>query len=112
MSNRAPSVNRVMLGGNVVKDAEVHHVGENLTSITRITVANNQSFKDKEGKWQELTTYVDVEVWGNTAEKVAEKGKKGVPVLIEGYLRQSRWDDKEGKPHTRTFVRADRVYFL
>jgi single-strand DNA-binding protein len=112
MSNRAPSINKIMVAGNVVKDAEVHHIGDNLTSIMRFTLAHNQSFKDKDGKWQDNSTFIEVDLWGSSADKIAEKTKKGVPVMVEGALRQNRWDDKEGKTHTKLFIKAERVYFL
>jgi single-strand DNA-binding protein len=53
-----------------------------------------------------------VDLWGSSADKIAEKTKKGVPVMVEGALRQNRWDDKEGKTHTKLFIKAERVYFL
>ena len=112
MAIRTPNINNVTLAGNIVRDPEIREVGEKKTKVTTITVANNRPYQDKDGKWQQETTYVDAEVWGLQAEKLGEYGKKGTPVILEGNLKLDKWEDKEGKSHSKLLVRADRVHIL
>ncbi|MEA2103663.1 MAG: single-stranded DNA-binding protein [Candidatus Cloacimonadota bacterium] len=112
MNKKAPSLNRISLAGNIVRDPEVRHVGSKKTAVTNITIANNRSYLDKDKNWQEETTYVETEIWGRQAEKVEEKCKKGDPVIIEGSLKNSNWKDKDGNSHSKLLVKVDKVHIL
>ncbi len=112
MAIRTPNINNVTLAGNIVRDPEIRHIGDKKTAVTTITVANNRNFQDKDGKWQKETTFVDAEVWGSQAEKLGEYGKKGTPVIIEGNLKLNKWEDKEGKSHSKLLVHAEKVHIL
>ena len=111
MSFRVPSINSVSISGNIVRDAEINHVGEANTPVTTITVAHNQRYKAKSGKWQETVSFIDIEVWGVLAER-GEYYKKGVPVIVEGVLKGNQWKDKEGKGHSKVVVRAAKIHVL
>ncbi|MCF7913451.1 MAG: single-stranded DNA-binding protein [Candidatus Cloacimonetes bacterium] len=111
MSFRNPSINSVSISGNIVRDAEINHVGDANTPVTTITVAHNQRYKAKDGKWQETVSFIDVEVWGPLAER-EDYYKKGVPVIVEGILKGNQWKDKEGKSHSKVIVRASKVHVL
>lgn len=108
---RTPSINNVSLAGNIVRDAVINRVGENKVPVTTLTIAHNQRYKGKDDKWQETVSFVDVEVWGALAER-EDYYKKGVPVVIEGTLKENQWKDKEGKSHSKIVIRADRVHIL
>lgn len=101
-----------MLAGNIVKDAEVRHVGGNGTAVSTITIANNQRFKDKDDNWQENTAFVEVELWGALAQRSEEFARKGIPLVVEGTIKENRWRDKEDKFHSRLLVRAEKVHLL
>jgi len=111
MSFRVPSINSVSISGNIVRDAEINHVGESNTPVTTITVAHNQRYKAKSGKWQETVSFIDVEVWGILAER-GSYYKKGIPVIVEGVLKNNQWKDKEGKNHSKIMVRASKIHVL
>ncbi len=111
MSFRTPSINTVSISGNIVRDAEINHVGEANTPVTTITVAHNQRYKAKSGKWQETVSFIDVEIWGALAER-GDYYKKGVPIIVEGVLKGNQWKDKEGKGHSKVVVRAAKVHVL
>jgi single-strand DNA-binding protein len=112
MSLRTPSINNVTVAGNIVKDAEIRRIGDNNTAVTRITIANNRHYKDKDNNWQDTVTFVDVELWGPIAERSEEFGKKGIPVIVEGSLKENRWKDKEDKNHSKLQIRAERIHVL
>jgi len=109
---RTPNINNVTLAGNIVRDPEIRQIGKKKTAVTNITIANNRKYLDKDGKWQEETTYVDAEVWGSQAEKLGEYGKKGTPVIVEGNLKLNQWEDKQGKSHSKLLLRAEKVHIL
>ena len=111
MSFRTPSINHVSISGNIVRDAEVNHVGEGNTAVTTITIAHNQRYKAKSGKWQETVSFIDVEVWGVLAER-GDYYKKGIPVIVEGVLKGNQWKDKDGKGNSKVVVRAAKVHVL
>ena len=109
---RVPSINQIIISGNIVQDAVVKHVGANNTAVTTIRIANNQSFLNKEKEWQDKTTFVDVEIWGSRAEKGEKYYKKGIPLIIEGDLKENQWEDKEGKKHSKILIKANKVHVL
>jgi single-strand DNA-binding protein len=59
---------------------------------------SNRVFTDEQGVKKEDTTFVDLTLWGRTAEVAQQYLHKGRPVFIEGRLQLDRWDDKPGVP--------------
>jgi len=112
MSTKTPNINSVILGGNIVADPEIRKIGDKKTPVTTVTIANNRRYQDKDGEWQEVTAFVDVELWSSLAEKIGQQAKKGTPVIIEGTLKQDRWEDKNGNKQSKLLIRADRVHIL
>ena len=111
MSFRTPSINSVSLAGNIVRDAVINHVGENNIPVTTLTIAHNQRYKDKTDEWKETVSFVDVEVWGALADR-GDYYKKGIPVIVEGSIKENQWKDKDGKTHSKVILRADRIHIL
>ena len=101
------SYSKVVLVGNLVADVEVRHIPSG-TAVADVTVAVNEPMKSGEE-----TSFVDVTVWGVTAERLSEYCGKGNKVLVDGRLRQEKWTDKEsGKNRSKLSVTANRVVFL
>ena len=90
----AKSVNKVILVGNLGKDPEVKYTPQG-TAVAKITLATNESYKDKGGQWQERTEWHNVVLWQRLAEIAGEYLKKGNKVYIEGRLQTRSWDDKQ-----------------
>lgn len=90
----AKSVNKVILIGNLGKDPEVKYTPQG-TAVAKITLATNESYKDKGGQWQERTEWHNVVLWQRMAEIAGEYLKKGSKVYIEGRLQTRSWDDKQ-----------------
>ena len=112
MSVRTPSFNFVAMAGNIVRDAEVKRVGDDNHAVSTLTIANNLNYRDKQGNWQTLVNFVDVELWGPPAERMEEYAKKGIPVVVEGSLREKQWKDKNNNSHSKMIIRADKVHIL
>ena len=90
------SFNKVILMGNLTRDPEMRMTPGGL-AICRFSIATNRKFKDKDGSEREEVSYFDVDSFGKQAEVVAKFFTKGKPILIEGRLKQDRWDDKTTK---------------
>ncbi len=105
------TVNRVILVGNLGRDAELRYTGGG-TPVANFSMATTEVFKDKDGQRREETEWHRVSLMGKQAESVAEYLRKGKQVYIEGRLRTRTWDDKEGNKRTTTEVIANRVVLL
>jgi len=74
----------------------------------------NRKFRDsKTNEMREEVTFVDVEVFGKTAETAQKYLSKGRPVFIEGRLKFDQWDDKQtGQKRSKLKVIADNIQFV
>lgn len=98
-------VNRVILIGHLGKDPEIRRL-ESGAVVARFTVATEERYKDKEGKWQSQTEWHDVVAWRQLAERAESTLKKGMSVYIEGKLSTRSWQDQEGNNRRTTEVVA------
>jgi len=104
------SFNKVILLGNVTRDPELRYIA-NGTAVTDIGLAVNDRRKTATGEWVEETTFVDVTLWGRTAEIAGEYVTKGSPLLIDGRLKLDTWE-KDGKKNSKLRVVCDRMQLL
>lgn len=104
------SFNRVILLGNVTRDPELRYIA-NGTAVTDIGLAVNDRRKSPSGEWIEETTFVDVTLWGRTAEIAGEYVTKGSPLLIEGRLKLDTWE-KDGKKNSKLRVVGEKMQLL
>lgn len=89
------SFNKVILLGNLTRDPQVKYTPGG-QAVAEIGVAVNRSWFDKNANQRrEEVTFVDVTLWGRTAEIAGEYLAKGRQVLIEGRLQLDQWDDRE-----------------
>ncbi len=79
--------------------------------MANISLGINETYTVDDEK-RKTTTFVDVQVWGASAENLAKLVRKGQEIFIEGALRQEVWDDKEtGKNRSKLFLKADSWQF-
>jgi single-strand DNA-binding protein len=104
------SFNRVILMGNLTRDVELRYTGSQL-AVTDIGLAVNDKRKNQQGEWIEEVTFVDITLWGRTAEIAAEYLTKGAPVLIEGRLKLDSWE-KDGKKNYKLKVVGENMRLL
>ncbi|HEX9048018.1 MAG TPA: single-stranded DNA-binding protein [Verrucomicrobiae bacterium] len=106
------SFNKVILVGNLTRDPELRYTPKG-TAIAKIGIAVNRVWTNEAGEKKEEVTFVDVDVFGRTAENVGQYMRKGRPILIEGRLRLEQWDDKQtGQKKSKLSVVAEIVQFL
>lgn len=106
------SFNKVVLVGNLTRDPELRYTPKG-TAIAKIGIAVNRVWTTDSGEKKEDVTFVDVDVFGRTAENVGQYMRKGRPILIEGRLKLDQWDDKQsGQKRQKLGVVAEAVQFL
>lgn len=104
------SVNKVILVGNLGRDAETKFTASG-AAVTRFSVATTRSWKDQQtNEWKDETTWTNVTVWRQ--ENLANYLTKGKQVYVEGRLQTRSYDDKDGKKVYATDVVADEIILL
>ncbi len=105
------SFNRVILLGNVTRDPELRYLQSGM-AVTDIGLAVNDRRKSANGEWIEETTFVDVTLWGRTAEVASEYLSKGSPALIEGRLKLDSWEGQDGQKRSKLKVVGEKMQLL
>jgi single-strand DNA-binding protein len=103
------SFNRVVLVGNLTRDVELRYTGQQ-TAVTDIGLAINEKVK-RNNEWVDDVVFVDITLWGRTAEIASEYLNKGSSVLIEGRLKFDTWE-KDGQKHSKLRVVGERLQML
>ena len=108
----ARGINKVIIVGNVGGDPETRYMPSG-SAVTNITVATNESWKDKaSGEQKERTEWHRVVMFNRLGEIAAEYLRKGSQVYIEGKLRTNKWQDKSGNDRYTTEIIADEMQML
>src|SRR5215203_7070447 len=105
------SVNKVILVGNLGRDAELRYTPAG-AAVATLNLATTEVFKDREGQKKEDTQWHRVILWGKTAETLQDYLTKGKQIYVEGKLQTRKWKDKDGNDKYTTEVRGDRVVLL
>ena len=103
------SYNRVVLMGNLTRDPELRYIPSG-TAVSEIGLAVNDRVK-KNDQWVDEATFVDITLWGRTAEVANEYLSKGSSVLIEGRLKLDTWE-KDGQKRSKLRVVADKMQMV
>ena len=101
-------LNKVTLLGNLTADPELRNTTGG-QAVLKIRLATNESYLDRNNQRQERAEYHSVIVWGKRAEGLSRILHKGDKVFIEGGLRTSSYDDKDGNKRYKTEVNAANV---
>ncbi|MBN1694593.1 single-stranded DNA-binding protein [candidate division WOR-3 bacterium] len=107
---RIPNINSVLITGRATADSILSYT-ESGSAYLKFRIASNRNFKDKSGEWKEETTFAGITLWGNQAERLSERIKKGVPVMVEGRL-SSYTREVDGFKRTELSINAFRVQVL
>lgn len=105
------SLNKVVIAGYLTRDPQSRPVRDGMTKVA-LSVAVNHAFKNTEGQNNSETSFVNVTTWNATADRCLKHLRKGMPVLVEGRLRVSKFDAADGKPRYYTEVVAESITFL
>ncbi|MDR1817960.1 MAG: single-stranded DNA-binding protein [Puniceicoccales bacterium] len=106
------SFNKVILAGNLTRDPELKSFA-NGTTVTKLGLAINRTYIDKNGERREEVLFVDVDAFGKQAETISRYFSKGRPILVEGRLKLDTWDDKNtGEKRSKLGVVLETFSFL
>ena len=101
------SLNKIMLIGNLGRDAETRFTTNNV-SVTNFSLATTNSYKDKEGNWQNETTWHNVTSF-NLSDFFKDNLKKGRKFYVEGRITKREYNDKDGNRRTSTDVVSEKL---
>ena len=106
------SVNKVILVGNLGRDAELRYTPGG-APVATLNLATTEVWNDKaSGQKQEKTEWHRIVLWGKSAESLSEYLTKGKQIYVEGRLQTRKWQDKDGNDKYTTEIRADRITLL
>lgn len=111
--NRMPEINLVMFTGRLTRDA-ANAFTQKGTAYSRFDIAVGRRYMDSvTNEWKEETVFVPAVLWGQQADRLKDRLKKGVPVMIEGRLQASDYQDKTtGQMRKGYQVNCSRVQIL
>ena len=106
------SVNKVILVGNLGRDAELRYTPGG-AAVATLNLATTEVWNDKSsGQKQEKNEWHRIVLWGKSAESLSEYLTKGKQIYVEGRLQTRKWQDKDGNDKYTTEIRGDRIVLL
>jgi len=103
--------NRVQLIGHVGNEPEVQNL-ESGSKVVRLSLATNESYRNKEGERVTKTEWHNVVAWNKTAEFIENYVTKGKEIGVDGKLTSRSWEDKDGNMRYITEVICSEVLLL
>ena len=104
------SLNLILLIGNAGRDAELRYTA-NGRAVASFSIAVNRNYQVN-GEWREETEWFNVSSWGQQAENVANRVRRGAKVFVEGRLSTREYTNQSGLTRTSLDVNAFRVLNL
>lgn len=105
------SVNKVVLVGHLGADPESRFTPSGV-AVTTFNMATNESWKNKDGEYEDRTEWHRIVLYGKAAETASKYMKKGQLTYVEGRIRTRSWEDKDGMTRYTTEVLGDRFTML
>lgn len=106
------SINRVNITGNLTRDPELRATAGSTQMLAFGVAVNDRRKNPQTGAWEDVSNFVDCIVFGSRAEAVSRFISKGSKVAVEGKLRYSSWETKEGQRRSKLEVIVDEIDFL
>lgn len=103
-------MNHVVLVGRLTRDPELRYIAGSGTPVANFAIAVDREFAGKEGKKE--TDFIEIQVWGKSAENCANYIGKGSLVAIQGSLRIDSYQNQAGENRRAAKINANRVQFL
>jgi single-strand DNA-binding protein len=104
--------NKVILIGNLTRDVELRYL-PNGSSVGKFGLATNRKWKDAQnGELKQEVMFIDITVFGRSAEIANQYLRKGSKVLVEGRLSLNQWTDQSGQKRSKHEIVADSVQFM
>lgn len=103
--------NKIIIVGNLTRDVDLKYLPSG-SALSTIGLASNRKYKKQDGSQAEEVCFVDVKLFGRTAEVANQYLKKGSQVLIEGRLSLETWSDQNGSKRSKHTVIAESMQML
>ncbi|MEG2276118.1 MAG: single-stranded DNA-binding protein, partial [Clostridia bacterium] len=103
-------MNHVVLVGRLTRDPELRYIAGSGTPVANFAIAVDREFSGKDGKKE--VDFIDIQVWGKSAENCTNYISKGSMVAIQGSIRIDSYQNQAGETRKATKVNANRVQFL
>ena len=103
--------NKIIIVGNLTRDVELKYLPSGSAAAT-IGLASNRRYKKQDGTMADETCFVDVKLFGRTAEVANQYLKKGSQILIEGRLVLETWNDATGAKRSKHSIMAENMQML
>lgn len=105
------SINRVIISGNLTRDAELRRTAAGLPVISFGVAVNDRRKNQQTGDWEDYPNFVDITIFGTRAEHIEPYLKKGTKVCVEGKLRWSTWE-RDGQKRSKIEIIGEGIEFL
>jgi single-strand DNA-binding protein len=93
-------LNKCQFIGRTGRDVETRFL-QSGQAVGSVSIAVDDSYKDKSGEWQKRTEWIPCTIWGKTAEYAANSIPKGALVYVEGSWKTETYKDKQGVEKTQ-----------
>ncbi|RDU70837.1 single-stranded DNA-binding protein [Helicobacter aurati] len=103
--------NKVVMIGNLTRDVELRYLNTG-TAVATIGLASNRRYKRQDGSFSENTCFIDVTLFGRSAEIANQYLKRGSKILIEGRLHYESWQDQQGNKRSKHTIVAESMQML
>ncbi|HEY0793453.1 MAG TPA: single-stranded DNA-binding protein [Chthoniobacterales bacterium] len=104
-------LNEVKLVGNLTSDPQLRGTPKG-HQLADIRLGVNETYDTEAGERRQVSTFVDVRVWGPSAQALARLARKGQELFVEGKIREFRWEDAEtGENRSKLYLKAERWQF-
>ncbi|CAA6806839.1 MAG: Single-stranded DNA-binding protein [uncultured Campylobacterales bacterium] len=97
--------------GNLTRDIELRYI-PNGTAVANTALASNRKYKTKMGEQAEEVCFVDVTIFGRTAEIANQYLKRGSKILIEGRLKFEQWNNQNGEKRSKHTIQVETMQML
>lgn len=106
------SINKVFISGNLTREPELRQTQGGMQILSFGIAVNDRRKSNETGEWEEVPNFVDCIVFGNRADALSRLLRKGMKVSIEGKIRYSSWETREGSKRSKIEVAVDEIEFM
>ncbi len=107
------SINKVIVTGNLTRDAELRSTPSGAQLLNVGIAVNDRRRNRQTDQWEDYANFFDCTMWGERAQKIAQYLTKGTKVAIEGRLHYSAWDDKNtGQRRSKVDITITDIEFM
>jgi len=107
-----PYINRLLISGRLTRDAELRWTSDN-TGVLSFRIASTRRYMDKNREWKENQLFINVTHFSKYADKISDRMKTGVPVIIEGSIELNTYENKTTHEKVSNIqIRADKIHFI